>query len=439
MESTEHPSTDEKNNWVEVLVAGPDCCIYRVPQYLRKLNKEAYTPRLVSIGPLHHGRKELLQMENQKKSCWSNFVGRVNAQKLKEVDTYIKSEEQRIRAHYSVPSDLQSSDYITMIKHDAFFIIEFFKGGINRSFHCYHQIVHDLLIDLLLLENQLPYYVLNDLYIIVYPSERSSFFDLSIRYIGVIFDILKRGRFSTQPKVKHFTDLLRAGLLKDVQLTNLEPRDEEVDDLPSATKFDEEVDDLPSDLPSATKLNESGLKFRGITDKCFLDISLVNRKCCKWLPFSEVDAVQIPRIKISDNTETFFRNLMALEVFHYPDQTYICNYVDLMDYLIDTVKDVDLLVEKEIIVNCVGDNEAIAKMFNKLCSHILPSPSCYHGITKELREHYKNQCCHLKATLRSVYFSNLWTGTATIAAALLVFLTLIQAVCSIMQIIQGYT
>ncbi|KAL5794970.1 hypothetical protein ACOSP7_003564 [Xanthoceras sorbifolium] len=424
MASTDqHPTTDEKNNWVEVLVAGPDCCIYKVPQYLRKLNKEAYTPRLVSIGPLHHGRKELLGMEDQKKSCWLNFAARVNAQKLKEVDTYIKSEEQRIRAHYSVPSDLQDSGYITMIKHDAFFIIEFFRGGINRSFHCYHHIVRDLLIDLLLLENQLPYYVLNDLYMMVYSSsEESSFFDLSIRYIGVIFDILKRGEFSTQSEVKHFTDLLRAGLLKDLQITNSGPRDEEIDD-----------------LPSATKLNESGLNFRGIKDKCFLDISLIKRKRPKWLPFSEVDAVRIPRIKISDDTEIFLRNLMALEVFHYPDQTYICNYVDLMDYLIDTVKDVDLLVEKEIIVNCMGDNEAIAKMFNKLCSHILPSPSRYHEIAKDMKAHYKNRWNRLKVTLRSVYFSNLWTGTATVAAALLVFLTLIQTVCSIMQVFQGYT
>lgn len=34
-------------------------CIYRVPVSIRKVNEEAYTPRIVSVGPLHHGRKRV--------------------------------------------------------------------------------------------------------------------------------------------------------------------------------------------------------------------------------------------------------------------------------------------------------------------------------------------------------------------------------------------
>ena len=44
----------------------PECCLYRVPKQLRNVNEEAYTPKLVSIGPLHHGREELRDMEMQK-------------------------------------------------------------------------------------------------------------------------------------------------------------------------------------------------------------------------------------------------------------------------------------------------------------------------------------------------------------------------------------
>ena len=32
------------------------CCIYKVPEQLREVNEKAYTPRLVSIGPIHHGK-----------------------------------------------------------------------------------------------------------------------------------------------------------------------------------------------------------------------------------------------------------------------------------------------------------------------------------------------------------------------------------------------
>jgi hypothetical protein len=41
------------------------CCIYKVPQKIRKLNQEAYTPTIVSIGPFHYGDKRLESMESQ--------------------------------------------------------------------------------------------------------------------------------------------------------------------------------------------------------------------------------------------------------------------------------------------------------------------------------------------------------------------------------------
>ncbi|GLT69092.1 hypothetical protein SLA2020_412710 [Shorea laevis] len=58
-----------------------------------------------------------------------------------------------------------------------------------------------------------------------------------------------------------------------------------------------------------------------------------------------------PTLKYLRHTEAVFRNLMALEQCHYPSKTYICNYVVLLDYLIDTEQDVELLVEKKVIVN----------------------------------------------------------------------------------------
>lgn len=45
------------------------CLIQRVPERLHQLNKKAYKPRVVSIGPLHHGQQELEVMEKYKR--WS--------------------------------------------------------------------------------------------------------------------------------------------------------------------------------------------------------------------------------------------------------------------------------------------------------------------------------------------------------------------------------
>ena len=40
-----------------------ECCTYRVPQRLRQVKEEAYTPKLISIGPFHHDKEELRDME----------------------------------------------------------------------------------------------------------------------------------------------------------------------------------------------------------------------------------------------------------------------------------------------------------------------------------------------------------------------------------------
>ncbi|KAK9196770.1 hypothetical protein WN943_004901 [Citrus x changshan-huyou] len=63
----------------------------------------------------------------------------------------------------------------------------------------------------------------------------------------------------------------------------------------------------------------------------------------------ESGELQIPAIKKYDMTEPLLRNLMALEQCHYPFQTYICNYIYLMDSLINAEEDVNLLVEAGII------------------------------------------------------------------------------------------
>ena len=41
----------------------PHRCIYKVPNKLRRLNSDAYTPRLVSFGPFHRGKEDLQGME----------------------------------------------------------------------------------------------------------------------------------------------------------------------------------------------------------------------------------------------------------------------------------------------------------------------------------------------------------------------------------------
>jgi hypothetical protein len=93
---------------------------------------------------------------------------------------------------------------------------------------------------------------------------------------------------------------------------------------------------------------------------------------------------------IDDNTEVIFRNLIALEQCHYPFQPYMCNYAMLLDNLIDNEKDVDLLVEKQIIHNNIGGNQAVAELINRLCLEIVVLQSCYSDIGEKINTFFNH-------------------------------------------------
>uniref|UniRef100_A0A7N2LFA7 Uncharacterized protein n=1 Tax=Quercus lobata TaxID=97700 RepID=A0A7N2LFA7_QUELO len=70
----------------------PDCCIYRVPEKLHKVNKDAYTPMLISIGPFHHHEKKLKKMEQLKLRYFKEALYRTKKDQ-KDLAKYIVENE----------------------------------------------------------------------------------------------------------------------------------------------------------------------------------------------------------------------------------------------------------------------------------------------------------------------------------------------------------
>ena len=110
---------------------------------------------------------------------------------------------------------------------------------------------------------------------------------------------------------------------------------------------------------SATQLREAGVKFE-----------VVPRKCVQDLSFKE-GVLKIPLLEFVDSTEARVRNIMALEQSYHKKDMYITDFYLILDRLINSDKDVDLLSYKGIIVNCLGDNNVITSMINKLNRGIL--------------------------------------------------------------------
>ncbi|XVF79537.1 hypothetical protein PTKIN_Ptkin14bG0231000 [Pterospermum kingtungense] len=118
------------------------------------------------------------------------------------------------------------------------------------------------------------------------------------------------------------------------------------------------------------------------------------------------------KFKLDEFTESFFRNLMAWEQRYYSNDSNICDYIFLMQYLITSTEDVDLLVRRRIIINQLGSNKAVVDLSNNFCKHII-------------RPVEKNSYADIFR----------WRGVATIAAAVLLVLSLIQTICSVISLL----
>jgi len=127
---------------------------------------------------------------------------------------------------------------------------------------------------------------------------------------------------------------------------------------------------------------------------------------------------------------------MAFEQCHYQSDHYVTDYICVLDFLIETDKDVDLLVRKGILVNTLGDSNAVATWVNKLSYQIYRSEmnSNYCRLCEKLNTFYKIRCHRWNATLRRDYFSTPWRIASTIAAIILLVLTFIQTICSIISL-----
>jgi hypothetical protein len=389
---------------------GSECCIYRVPEPLRNVNLEAYSPLLISIGPLNRQNIRLEAMEKEKLKYFKKLTERDGMDKKKIIDILIsiENQEERLRHCYSEKFNLiKSRDFVKMILLDAVFIIQFLlesKDHDNDPKNFEPRMTFDIREDLVLLENQLPFFIIQEIYDQVNPPSQDGttipFLDLAKCHFG-------KHKFSqgaeTSPSVKgsrHFTDLLRNLMLNGaIQRSYIF--------YPIKLKY------------SAVMLRKAGVKFQVTQDKCLVNITF------------DKGVLTIPQLEVDHSFERLVRNIMALEQCCNPREAYVCSYIKFMDHLIDSAEDVGLLVRKGIILHGLGDDAAVSNMINHFCKNIGDNYTCFGDISRNISRHYENRFNHTKATLKLIYFPNIWRGTATVAAAILLILTFIQTIASV--------
>ncbi|MED6113680.1 hypothetical protein PIB30_073064 [Stylosanthes scabra] len=385
------------------------CCIYKVPNEIRKLNTDAYTPKVVSVGAFHHGDKKLLNMECQKQIYCKMFIERSDTN-LEALVAWVQRLENQVRCSYSHKLRLSEEEHVMVILVDCGFIIELFlryhfkQWKEDDAISLSPWLRSDIRLDLLLLENQLPFFVLQKLYDVAFASnsaQHPSFIDLTLAYFK---DNKVQQNFSHSAvagNIKHFTDLLRSFFLQPYIINRTIERGTEV----------------LTHLKSATELCESRVEFKADS----FNGNLLD------LRFSD-GTLTMPEIKVDDTTEVLLRNVIALEQCHYSDKSYITDYVAVLKFLISTDKDVDLLVKSGIIVNWLGDSRAVAELFSCLWKNVTQTKfnSEYFDMCRRMNTYCENYWRKKYATLKRDYCNTTWKTIASWTAFFLVILTVIQ-------------
>jgi len=385
-------------------------CIYRVPPTIRKSNPKIYTPQIVSIGPYHHN--SVGPMKELKLKYLKGFLNRTQLP-MREFVVKMKEMEEEIRLCYEEAIKYNSNDFLKMILVDACFIIELFLRWHRQSdweqkdpLLIKPKMLVNIDNDLILLENQLPFFVLEKLYNLTGMAE--NFLDITFYY----FMNLSLGKVCPRESPKHFTDFLRSTIISSSNL-----------DLGKPEEYNE-----VRHVYSASQLSEAGIKFQVNPNESLLDFT-----------YSDEGKFIMPILNINDGTERIFRNILAFEHCHIPDISIISQYLKVLDFLIDTEKDVKVLIDNKIIVNWMGDVKVVARMINRLDSN-LPMPefnSHYFSLCNSLNKFYENPYKKYKAIFLHEYFNTPWKIASTIAATMLLLLTLIQTVCSILSLFHG--
>ncbi|KAK2993510.1 hypothetical protein RJ640_028508, partial [Escallonia rubra] len=257
----------------------------------------------------------------------------------------------------------------------------------------------------------------------------------------------------------HILGLLRKCYLPRIAAKEVDPESgKEVDPNTESSRDSGVVKDSATELDSAvvrhsaTELDRTGVTFVAGKGEN-LDVKFITSCWLPWLCgtcciydsgsswffrlFSRIylffgrTQLEIPRLCMYESTEPFLRNIIALEQCSPRVGLHFTSYAYLMDTLVNTKEDVELLESAGVLENNLGASEDASSLFNNLCKEVAMRNFLYLSQWKQVEEYFNLWWPRSLALLRRNYFSSPWAGIAVIAAFVLFLLTVVQTVYTI--------
>ncbi|VVA14200.1 Hypothetical predicted protein [Prunus dulcis] len=416
-----------------------EVCIYRVPDKLRQVKEDAYRPSVVSIGPLHKKDRNLGAMEEFKLSYMLSLLHQQSTAAedaevaeeyhtqpatkcLEECMDVIYSLDEVVRQCYTEKINYKEDELAEIVLLDGCFILELFLrcdrnlkymkqddcnfDPVLRSAWTIAGLQHDLA----LLENQIPFFVLELLYNTIKPHITRCKLPQSVGSLALnFFHPVSRKEIKEEPAgAKHLLDLLHKFYFHpNGQLPfklEIDSDNEQHSALQRVTsrllgKIKGE-NQTPPCLPShhqrdqaskgkwefnycASELLESGIEFKvgPSTQQYLLDIKF------------EDGVIIIPQLRIHETTNSLLKNQIAYEQCCLRSTHRVTSYVFLLKSLIRTSGDSKLLQARNIIEhnNLIRDKEFLSQFESVLDQVVMKDNFCYAALLHQVNKYCNAQ------------------------------------------------
>ncbi|PON64279.1 hypothetical protein PanWU01x14_125930 [Parasponia andersonii] len=203
-------------------------CIFRVPDILLRQNPKAYTPNAFSIGPFHYDKPQEIKLQ-----YLNDFISRFRESRetaLRKHATIISKVGEEARQCYAGPIDMSMSEFKKVLVLDGCFISELFSKLRARDYKDRDPVFSSISVqqllnhDLMLLENQIPWLVLEPLFSLsdtfydaqgIPLHERVPLYEMMELFFDDIFSTQLLLSHRKNCEFKHFLDLVRSSAIVD--------------------------------------------------------------------------------------------------------------------------------------------------------------------------------------------------------------------------------
>ncbi|CAN1123811.1 UPF0481 protein At3g47200 [Linum perenne] len=174
-------------------------------------------------------------------------------------------------------------------------------------------------------------------------------------------------------------------------------------------------------MPSASDLKAGEIKIQSHEGKSMFD-----------LVFSE-RVLKIPPLRILDSTDALLRNLVAFEQCFHGCEQYVTSYALLMNQLIYTTRDVELLEQSGVVENYMGSREDVTDLFQNICKQIGLHEFHFSVLCNEVNSSYNRLWIQYKLAMKRDYLTSPWTLVSVLAVTFIVAMTMLQTLYTVLS------